>query len=88
VDAVGVIALVVGLWLVSPGGRPAGRDPRIAALGWVLAAVAGLLIITSPLTLPTSSYAPSTGDGSLTSPVLPRAGNPTFPLPPTGAAPS
>jgi hypothetical protein len=75
-DTVGVIGLVVGLWLVIPGGRTVGRDVRVTALGWVLTAFASLLILTSSLTVPAtrtgSNDAPSTD-----APALPK---PNYPL--------
>jgi hypothetical protein len=77
-DAVGVIGLVVGLWLVIPGGRSVGRDARITALGWALAAFAGLLILTSPLTLPSTTTS-SNNAPSTSVPVLPRPNYPVTP---------
>lgn len=58
VSGIGVIALAVGLWIALPPDRPAERDSSLNVLGWVLASAAGLLILSTLLTLPSSSGRP------------------------------
>jgi hypothetical protein len=86
VDAVGVIGLIAGLWLIAPGGRPPGRDSRVTVLGWVLTAFACALILSSPLSLPATSGGPD--DPASSAPVLPRGYSPGYPLQPATAQPS
>jgi hypothetical protein len=52
VGGIGVLALVIGLWLALPAEQSEGQDGPIVALGWALASAAGVLILTTLLTLP------------------------------------
>jgi hypothetical protein len=55
VSGIGVIALAIGLWIALPPDSPAGRDSSLNLLGWVLASAAGLLILSTLLTVPSGS---------------------------------
>ena len=61
VDALGVVGLVVGLWLVAPDARIVGRDTAFSILGWAMLGVAGLLLFTSVLTIPTGADGDQSG---------------------------
>lgn len=57
---IGVLALAIGLWLALPAEQSDGQDRSTVALGWTLASAAGVLILTTLLTLPINPV--STGD--------------------------
>jgi hypothetical protein len=79
VDAVGVIGLTVGLIIAlsPPRAHLAGlRDATICRLGWVLAVVSALLLLTSTITAPPTAHvqAPTAPATSHSHPVWQPAG--------------
>jgi len=74
VNAIGVLALLAGLWLaLTPKGHPAvEEDPTMRGLGWVLAAVSLLLVLTGTLAPPVTWYDQA--------PAPPTAASPNYPV--------
>jgi hypothetical protein len=81
-DAAGVIGLIAGLTLaLSPKGRAARWDPSLRRLGWVLAAVSVLLLLTDTVAPPATAE-----DQVPTAPNDPRATHyPVTPVVSTGS---
>jgi hypothetical protein len=84
VNALGIVGLVVGLWLVTPGARPIGRDAVPPPLAWLLVAASGLLILTSVLAPPDVTDS----DSLVTDPALPAGYHAVYPPTPRVNAPA
>jgi hypothetical protein len=63
VDGLGVIGLAVGLWisLATPARRGALQRALPAALGWLLVATCGVLLLSGTLSAPATLQAPGSG---------------------------
>jgi hypothetical protein len=66
VDGLGVIGLAVGLWisLATPTGRGALQRALPAALGWLLVAMCGVLLLTGSLSAPATMQSPVSQSGA------------------------